>query len=449
MSKSRKNKATEEPKASSWADLPSFAEFIKGIRSPHSSGEYKRALLAVDRLKAPVIAILLPVLSVVALIVITATTQTEKAVLDLQIATVEQDDPLVDEPEDEPVDAPDVIVVEPDAAMMDVSVDLPSAPTAVEVVSAPVETRSAQAIEAPVKMTNIKISPKMKSLSGGGDFGVKVGAGGHTGGIPPGYMIGEMFDFKRDAEGNEIEGWQPSMYWEQARKLINNGKFGAEAEKHVYKVPAKVALNKIWVPNQRAENGPEAFGVGDKMKPRGWMAHYAATLVPKETGRFRFIGDFDDFMACFIDGKLVLEANWGNYGERPTHVLGWKSPVGKSSYGIDVVGDWFMLKKGQAVRLDVCVGEVPGGAIGGRLMIAREGAEYAMDGNRPVWPLFSSRRLSFREIETIRKNNASARGFKFATEISSLFQMADDQPREKKSKKAKPAEENIRVEVDI
>ncbi len=448
MSKSKKNKAAEEPKASAWADLPSFSEFVRGIRAPHSSGEYKRAMLAVDRLKAPVIAILLPVLSVVALIVITATTQSQKAAIDIQIATVEQDDPLVDEPEEDPVDAPDVVAVEPDAVMLDVSVDLPAAPTAVEVVAAPVETRGAQAIEAPVKMTNIKIGQKMKSLSGGGDFGVKIGSGGHTGGIPPGYMIGEMFDFKRDADGNEIAGWHAGMYWEQARKLINGGKFGVEAEKHVYKVPATVALNKIWVPTQSAENGPKAFAVADKMKPRGWMAHYSATLIPKETGRFRFIGDFDDFMACLVNGKTVLEANWGNCGEHASAVTGWKSPEGKSPYGIDVIGDWFDLKKGQPVRVDICLGERPGGLIGGRLMVEREGATYEMDGKRPIWPLFSTRRLSFREIETIRKNNASG-GFKFATELSSLFQMADDKPVEKKPKKAKPPVENVRIEVDI
>ncbi len=449
MSKNKKNKAAEEPKASAWADLPSFGEFVKGLRSPHSSGEYKRAMLAVDRLKAPVVAILLPVLSVIALIVITATTQTEKVITSLQIATVEQEEALLDEPDEDPPDAPDVVAVEPDAAVMDVSVDLPATPMAVEVAAAPsVDTRAVQAIEAPVKMANIKIGKKMQSLSGGGDFGVKVGAGGHTGGIPSGYMIGEMFDFKRDADGNEIPDWHPGMYWEQARKLINGGKFGVGAEKHVYKVPAKVALNKVWVPTQSAENGPKAFAVADKMKPRGWMAHYSATLVPKVSGRFRFIGDFDDFMACFIDGKLVFEANWSNYGERASAVMGWKSPEGKSPYGIDVVGDWFSLKKGQAVRVDICLGECPGGLIGGRLMIAQEGVEYEMDGKRPIWPLFTSRRLSFREIEAIRKNNASG-GFKFATEIASLFQMLDDQPSDKKPKKVKPAEEVIRIEVDI
>ena len=448
MSKTKKNRAAEEPKASAWAELPSFKEFVRGLRAPHSSGEYKLAMLAVDRLKAPIIAILLPALSVIVLIVITATTQTEKAVLDLQIATVEQEESLLDEPEEEPSDAPDVIAVEPDAAVMDVSVDLPAMPTAVEVVPAPVDARAAQAINAPVKMSNIKISPKMKSLNGGGDFGVKVGSGGHAGGIPPGYMIGEMFDFKRDAEDNEIAGWNPGMYWAQARKLINGGKFGVEAESHVYKVPAKVALNKIWVPTQSAENGPKAFAVADKMKPRGWMAHYSATLVPKATGRFRFIGDFDDFIACFVNGKLVFEANWGNHGERTSAVMGWKSPEGKSPYGINVVGDWFALKKGQAVRVDICLGERPGGLIGGRLMIAQEGAEYEMDGHRPIWPLFSSRRLSFRELEAIRKNNASG-GFKFATEISSIFQMLDDQPHDKKPKKSKPVVEDVGVEVDI
>lgn len=444
--KSKKREEEAKPKASTWSDLPSFREFVRGLGSPRSSGDYKRAMLAVDRLKAPVVAILLPVLAVVALIVITATTRTDKEALDIQIATVDAADPIVEDPEVEPPDTPDMVAVEPDAAAMDVSVDLP-APAAVAVTSVAPEPDAAQAIEAPVRMTNIKIAPRMKSL-GGGDFGVKVGIGGQSGGIPPGYMIGEMFDFKRDAAGNEIADWDSGLYWEQARKLINGGRFGVEAEKHVYKVPARVALNKIWIPTQGAENGPKAFGVGDKMKPRGWLAHYSATLVPKESGRFRFIGDFDDFMACFIDGKVVFEANWSNCGERPASVTGWKSPVGKSPYGIDVVGDWFALKKGQSVRVDICLGERPGGMIGGRLMLDREGATYAMDGKRPVWPLFSSRRLSFREQDAIRKNNESG-GFKFATEVSSIFRIQDDPPDGRKPQTGKSATDAIDIEVEI
>ena len=184
------------------------------------------------------------------------------------------------------------------------------------------------------------------------------------------------------------------------------------------------------------------------------MAHYSATLKSKTDGKFRFIGEFDDFMACFVNGKLVLEANWANYGDTPTAVFGWKSPIGKSPYGIDVVGDWFELKKGQSFRFDICVGERPGGAIQGRLMIEKEGAEYKKDPNgRPIFPLFSSRRLTFKELDKIKKNNESggsqSGGVRFAEELTSLFKLEDTLDDGKGKKKSKAKEDNLGIEVDI
>ena len=438
----------------SWSDFPTLKEFFKGLAASRTSGEYRRSRLAIERLQAPVIAVLAPILFGVVLLVVTATVQTSKekfAVEVAQVQEVEDLDPVEEEPP--PEDVPDMVTVDPDAPVVDVSFDVPTPTVAASVPSTsgggqPSPLKGVQGISSPVTARIVSRGPGTRSLGEGSDFGVKIGSGsGEGGGVPSGYMIGEMFDFKRDAAGNDIAGWNPGMYWAQARKVINDGKFGAEAEKDVYKVPAKVALNKIWVQRQPADNGPKAFAVGDKMKPRGWMAHYSAALKVKVSGKFRFIGDFDDFMACFVDGKLVLEVNWANFGDTPTSVFGWKSPIGKTPYGIDVVGDWFELKKGQIFRFDICVGERPGGMIGGRLMIEQEGEEYKKDGNRPIWPLFTSRRLSFKELERIRENNEKG-GFKFAEELSSLFRLEDEMPAPRKDGK-KNAPKDLQIDVNI
>ena len=441
----------------SWSDFPTLKDFFKGLASPRTSGEYRRSRLAIERLQAPVIAVLVPVLLVASIFIVTATVQTSKKKIEIEIAQAQEVDdlePVEDEPP--PEDVPDMVTVDPDAPIVDVSFDVPTPtiapPSSGTPGGGPVSpVKGVQGISSPVTARIVSRGPGTRSLGEGSDFGVNIGSGSGSGGggIPSGYMIGEMFDFKRDAAGNDIAGWNPGMYWAQARKVINDGKFGAEAEKDVYKVPAKVALNKIWIPNQSAENGPTAFAVGDKMKPRGWMAHYSASLKAKVGGRFRFIGEFDDFMACFVDGKLVLEVNWAYYGDKPTHVFGWKSPIGKTPYGIDVVGDWFEIKKGQVIRFDICVGECPGGMIQGRLMIEQEGAEYKKDGNRPIWPLFTSRRLSFKELERIRENNEKG-GFKFAEELSSLFKLEEEAPASKKDGKGKKsAVEDLQIEVSI
>lgn len=433
----------------SWSDIPPLKEIIKGLAAPKSSGEYKRARLAIERLQAPFLAVAIPVVSVLILLVVTATVQTSRRAIQVEIATeVEPAETL--EEEEPPEDAPELLAVDPDAPIVDVSVDvnIPSmssmtpAPQGATVSATPTVAK----ISSPVHMIT---GAKTRSLGEGSSFGTVIGGGsggGGGGGIPVGYLIGEMFDFKRDASGSDIPGWNPNMYWEQARKLVNNGKFGSKGEGHVYKIPAKVALNKIFIEEQKAENGPKAFGVGDKMKPRGWLAHYSATLTSKVDGRFRFIGYFDDVMICYIDGKLVLEVDWDMFGDRPMSVTGWKSPVGKSPYGRDVVGDWFALKKGQSFRVDICVGERPGGLVSGRLMLDREGAEYQKDGNRPIWPLFTSRRLSTRELEKIRKDNGTPGKFKLAEEFTTPFRMED--PLDGEKGKHAP-EEEVSVEVDI
>ena len=468
----KKDKKNERPEAtgleipvpeSTWADRISLGEIIRGLAKPRASGEYRRARLALERLQAPILAVLIPVVFIVMLLVVTATVQTSKQKFEVEVArqtdevdldTVEEDDP--------PEDAPDMVAADPDAVVVDMSIDIPmpSAAPAASVAPGPAAPapRLAQMTQAPV-FTRIVAGTPTKTLEGG-SFGTLIGngkgGGKGGGGVPEGYLLGEMFDFKRDADGNEIPGWNPGMYWAQARKLINDGKFGPTGEKDVYKVPAKVALNKIWIPVQSADNGPKAFGVGDKMKPRGWVAHYSATLKSKSEGKFRFVGEFDDFMACFVNGKLVMEVNWANLGDHPTAVFGWKSPVGKSPYGIDVVGDWFELKKGQSFRFDICVGERPGGAIQGRLMIEKEGAEYKKDGKgRPILPLFTSRRLTFKELDKIKKNNEAggpeSGGLKFAEEFTSLFKLEDtlDNGKGKRAKKDKAKEDNLGIEVDI
>lgn len=437
----------------SWSDFPSLGELFRGLASPRSSGAYRRARIALERLQAPVIAVVAPVAFIIALFVVTATVNKPKEKFVVEVATQQEVEDLAPE-EDDPVpeEVPDMVTVDPDAPIVEMSFDIPTPSVAAPTPGSPggggaSPLTGVQSLSSPVTCRIVSRGSGTRSLSDTGSFGTLVGTGsGGGGGVPAGYMIGEMFDFKRDSAGNDIAGWNPEMYWAQARKVINDGKFGAAAEGDVYKVPAKVALNKIWIPTQPAENGPKAFAVGDKMKPRGWMAHYTAQLKARADGKFRFIGDFDDFMACFVDGRLVLEVNWGNHGDRATSVFGWKSPVGKSPYGIDVVGEWFTIKKGQTCRFDICVGERPGGLIGGRLMIEREGEKYEMSGNRPVWPLFTSRRLSFKEIERIRENNEKG-GFRLAEEISSIFKIDEDAPA--KSAKGASAVPSVQVDVDI
>ena len=79
-----------------------MAEMFSGLSKPKSSAEYKLARTELQRLAAPTLAIVLPVMAVVVLIVITAVTGQTKETITVDIASaVEEEAPLEEEQEQE------------------------------------------------------------------------------------------------------------------------------------------------------------------------------------------------------------------------------------------------------------------------------------------------------------------------------------------------------------
>ena len=66
-------------------------DMFVGLSKPRGSREYKIAAVELQRLSAPLLAILLPTLGVIVLIVITAVTGKSKEVIQVEIATDQAD----------------------------------------------------------------------------------------------------------------------------------------------------------------------------------------------------------------------------------------------------------------------------------------------------------------------------------------------------------------------
>lgn len=97
-----------------------MAEMFSGLSKPKSSAEYKLARTELQRLAAPILAIVLPVMAVVVLIVITAVTGQTKETITVDIASaVEDDAPLEDEQEQE------IEEVTPPEETVEIQVDTP------------------------------------------------------------------------------------------------------------------------------------------------------------------------------------------------------------------------------------------------------------------------------------------------------------------------------------
>ena len=219
-----------------------------------------------------------------------------------------------------------------------------------------------------------------------------------------GDLVGTMYDFKRDASKRP----RGADYYADLRRVVGE-RFSKKVMKDFYRVPKQLFLTHLFLPYVKAETGPEAFGAGGLMEPTKWIIHYTGQIQTLLAGRFRFVGEFDDIVIVFVDGKVVLEAGWGD------HVAEWRPTdnVGKhlcyTTHPL-VYGDWVDLQALQPHRIDIVVGENPGGWVGGLLMLQEEGREYASDAKgRPVLPIFTVQPLTPEDLKIMR----SVSGWRF------------------------------------
>jgi len=386
------------------------ADMFAGLREPKTSREYKLARIELQRLAAPLVAILLPVVGVIVLIVVTAVSGQVEEHVTVDIAQIQNDDaPLEDTPDppEEEIDMTQDIDV-----TVDVSTEVPTPDMANPAPPSPDpggEPDKVAAAPSPVTMSAVSGTVKMRGLGDGtsGGFGTLIGNGGKAQNLD-GCLIGILIDFKRDSSGKDIS-CNESTYISNIGDLTK-ANFSAAALSKFYVLPKKVALTHVYIPKQPAENGPKAFGVEKLMQAKWWIAYYSGTLKPAEKAKYRFVGYFDEAMIVKINGKVVYESYWGRGPQagknEPGVYTGWKpsdpGSIGKMGSGHDgaklVPGDWFETTAGTKMNIDIVVGEGPGGKCGGFLLIQKEGESGTS--------IFASRPLSMKE-----KENLKAAGF--------------------------------------
>ena len=172
-----------------------------------------------------------------------------------------------------------------------------------------------------------------------------------------------------------------------------------------YKSETKLYASNFYLPRCKAEYAPAAFQCKDKVKPAAWIAVYRGKVRAPKTGKFRFVGTGDDFIAVRFNNKQVLEAGWcipstfdrneGNKtgtrggaqtphgriyhqrikeGKDPDHrdyviahydgIPDWNSQLGGLTAGTPVD-----VKEGEVYSIEILVAECPGGAFGFVLLL--------------------------------------------------------------------------------
>ena len=130
-----------------------------GLKMPHDTREYKAAIIEVQRLLSPVLAVVIPVVFVGVLFVVTQRAASDKAILKIEVAEADEDTTL-----DDPVDVPQPDV-EMDPTEVDVQMDAPDTTVEVqnpaETVTTPSPTPQVQNVET---VMNIQAPVTMRSV---------------------------------------------------------------------------------------------------------------------------------------------------------------------------------------------------------------------------------------------------------------------------------------------
>ena len=140
-------------------------EMFQGLRMPRDTREYKLARIELQRLSAPLTAIVVPTLFGIVLCVVTAISSQRTELPPVDIAPIE-DDPIDLTPPDEPETPEDIVPPEE----IEITVDAPTVEPISNLPPAPIQTRSTDISVKPAPMDavmNIKSPVTFKSINGG------------------------------------------------------------------------------------------------------------------------------------------------------------------------------------------------------------------------------------------------------------------------------------------
>ncbi|NJL70283.1 MAG: hypothetical protein HC888_01130 [Candidatus Competibacteraceae bacterium] len=181
-------------------------------------------------------------------------------------------------------------------------------------------------------------------------------------------------------------------YWGILDEFLSSGWNEAVLNRY-FRATRPLYATQIYVPEIKADAAPRAFGVGDIVSPSLWLIHYKGQVSPPRNGTFRFVGYCDDIMSVAVNSKVVLTSGWPNMN-RINQVLrktAWDSTgrQGRRFFSGHLQnGDWFTLKAGEIIDLDLIIGERPGGAFSAVLFIEEQGKSYEKVEGHPLLPLF-------------------------------------------------------------
>ncbi len=268
-------------------------------------------------------------------------------------------------------------------------------------------------------------SPMGGGMSGGG-FGGMGSGGGSGNGIGMGSVKGftGMTFFGRTGQSDGLPGAFYDMKQDRERKPlpytgsfpeyaanINKAadkRFSPTSLKDYYKANQQVSFTYLLVPaNLPAAEGPKCFNAEKEVEPRGWFVHYSGMVTPPKAGQWRFVGFFDDLLIVYVNNKPVLDGSWvpmaGEGKDRDPDIRQEFKGPSISGSRTAYFGKW--VKMNEPFKLDIVVGETPGGLVGGLLMVQNKDEKYEVraDGT-PILPIFTTANLEMADLTRLKND---------------------------------------------
>jgi len=202
-------------------------------------------------------------------------------------------------------------------------------------------------------------------------------------------LVGVLYDLKQ-TQDHSTTNVDANTYSKVVQEfLVKN--WDETVLNRYYRVSKPLYTTQIFIPNMDANEAPKAFGAEKTVKPGRWVIHYKGQISAPTEGTYRFWGCADDAMAVAVNGKTELVACRPDMAVAMTEIT-WKSTEKPGAQAADdplLAGDWFDVKQGEIIDLDVIIGERPGGLFNAFLMIEKKGETYEMDGQgHPILPIF-------------------------------------------------------------
>lgn len=211
-------------------------------------------------------------------------------------------------------------------------------------------------------------------------------------------FTGYLYNLKNKPDGKKTKVRDTSSFYKAFDKLAKI-KFADEALFKYQTADESNDLKFLNIKKTDADQAPTEFG-SSYIDPKQIIMVYKGVLEEAPKKRIRFAGLFDDVISVLVNGKMVFYAAYHKSKIKyKTIESNRRKKHGHTQFGF---GEYVTLKKGDEITL--VLAEVPGGLIGGCLMVQEEGFEYKKDSYEdPVLHPFVCADLSPQERKSLSK----------------------------------------------